>query len=404
MHHRNIRFRLYPKSPQKANLLCQCLGATRFVWNHFLAKNKKMMQAHRNDDSCPRPNTTFFSVGKEFIELRQQIDWMQKLPCAPIRYTLKYQADAWRECFKGSRGFPKFKSYDDVDSVTFPTGSFKLTGDGVHLAKIGQVVLSGDNPYTGCQAKSVVIKRQLDKFYATVCFEVPDEQVAKLENGVAIGIDMNVGQFATSDGEICSMPDTRDYEAKKRRYARQMSRRERGNHKKGIKPSNRYLKSRHRYNKACRKVKTIRSNWHHHQSRRIADHNQYAVVEALHTKAMTRSAKGDVDNPGKNVKAKSGLNRVILNTGWSGLKQKLAYKAELVEVNPKHTSQRCNVCGHIDKDNRKTQSKFVCVSCGHSDNADINAALNILALGTRAIGHGGRSGYRPVELSRKYAA
>ncbi len=145
-------------------------------------------------------------------------------------------------------------------------------------------------------------------------------------------------------------------------------------------------------------------NWHHQESRTIADQNQYAVVEQLNTKGMTQSAKGEMDNPGKNVKAKSGLNREILKTGWSAFKQKLAYKTEVVEVNPKNTSRMCHRCGHIDKDNRKTQSRFRCVRCGHSDNADINAALNILlALGTRAIGQGGRSGYRPVELLRRYA-
>lgn len=118
---------------------------------------------------------------------------------------------------------------------------------------------------------------------------------------------------------------------------------------------------------------------------------------------MTKSAKGDEENPGRNVNAKSGLNREILKTGWGELKQKLAYKMELVEVDPKNTSRRCHQCGHIDKDNRKQQAVFKCVARGHSDNADINAALNILALRTRAIGQGGRSGSRPDELSRGYA-
>ena len=60
MPHRNIRYRLYPKTRAKADLLNQCLGATRFVWNHFLAKNKTMMQAHRDDASNPLPSTSFF--------------------------------------------------------------------------------------------------------------------------------------------------------------------------------------------------------------------------------------------------------------------------------------------------------------------------------------------------------
>ncbi len=401
MNYRNIRYRLYPKTRTKADQLSQCLGATRFVWNHFLAKNREMMQAHRSDDSHPRPSTSFFSLGKEFIELRKQTDWLQKLPCAPIRYVLKYQADAWRECFKSNRGFPKFKSYGDVDSVTFPTGTFRLTGEDLHLQKIGQVVLSGNNPYPDGQAKAVVIKKQQHKFYAVVCYEIDEPE--RNCNGEVIGIDLNVGQFATSDGEIKCIPDLQKLESRHRRYQRQMSRRKKPYHKKGVKGSKRYYRAKDLCEKTSRKITNIRSNWHHPESRTIADQNQYAVVEKLNTKGMTQSAKGQMDNPGKNVKAKSGLNREILKTGWSAFKQKLAYKTEVIEVNPKNTSRMCHRCGHIDKDNRKTQSRFKCVSCGHSDNADINAALIILALGTRAIGQGGRSGYRPVELSRRYA-
>ena len=77
-------------------MLNQCLGATRFVWNHFLAKNKTMMQAHRDDASNPLPSTTFFSLGKEFTQLRKQLQWLDRLPYEPIRYILKYQADAWK--------------------------------------------------------------------------------------------------------------------------------------------------------------------------------------------------------------------------------------------------------------------------------------------------------------------
>ena len=389
MLHRNIRYRLYPKTRAKADLLNQCLGATRFVWNHFLAKNKTMMQAHRDDASNPLPSTTFFSLGKEFTQLRKQLEWLDRLPCAPIRYVLKYQADAWTQCFASTKGFPKFKSkhYHD-DSVTFPKGLFKFNGEWLFLTGIGNMQLSGSNPYTGCEVKQVVVKKERNKYYAIVCYAVDEAQLPKVDNGKVIGIDMNVGQFATSEGQIRHMPDLEKLQARLRRYQRMMARRQKPNHKQGIKPSNRYLKAQRRAKKTSVKIRHTRSNWHHQESRKIANGNQYGVVERLNTKGMTRSAKGTAENPGKQVKAKSGLNREILKTGWHGLKQKLAYKMEVVEVDPKHTSQKCHRCGYVDKDNRKTQSRFECVGCGHLDNADINAALNILALGTRAIGRG----------------
>ena len=79
MYNRSIRFRLYPKTQDKANRLKQCLGATRFVWNYFLAENRKMMEAHRADESKPRPQTTFFALGKEFTQLRQNTHWLGEL-------------------------------------------------------------------------------------------------------------------------------------------------------------------------------------------------------------------------------------------------------------------------------------------------------------------------------------
>ena len=113
-------------------------------------------------------------------------------------------------------------------------------------------------------------------------------------------------------------------------------------------------------------------------------------IEALKTRQMTKSAKGTQEKPGKNVKAKSGLNRVILGTGWGQLGKMLDYKvANVVRVNPRNTSITCHECGHVEKASRQTQAKFKCVQCGHENNADVNAALNILALGTGAAGRGG---------------
>ncbi|MYC61423.1 MAG: transposase, partial [Caldilineaceae bacterium SB0661_bin_34] len=99
-------------------------------------------------------------------------------------------------------------------------------------------------------------------------------------------------------------------------------------------------------------------------------------------KAMTRSAKGTVEEPGKNVKPKAGLNRGILNTGWGQLERNLDYKAGgVLKVDAAYTSQTCSSCGHISQGNRRTQATFKCVACGFKANADHNAALNILARG-----------------------
>ena len=101
---------------------------------------------------------------------------------------------------------------------------------------------------------------------------------------------------------------------------------------------------------------------------------------------MSKSAKGTKDNPGKNVKIKSGLNKAILDQGWSKFADQLKYKSHLQggsvdTVDPKYTSQTCSDCGNQSKENRTTQSSFECISCGFKADADVNAARNILAAG-----------------------
>ena len=130
-------------------------------------------------------------------------------------------------------------------------------------------------------------------------------------------------------------------------------------------------------------------------------------VEKLTTRGMTRSARGTTEEPGSNVKAKTGLNRVILAGGWHGLKAKLAYKCAVAEIDPAYTSLTCNACGHADKASRRSQAEFMCVACGHADDADLNAARNIMASGIGASARRGAfASVTPAtrETDRKLAA
>ncbi len=92
---------------------------------------------------------------------------------------------------------------------------------------------------------------------------------------------------------------------------------------------------------------------------------------------MTRSAQGSVDNPGKNVAQKRGLNRAILHSGWGRLERYMGYKTYTEKIDPRYTSQRCHNCGEVRKANRKSQSVYHGQECGTEKNADVNAALNI---------------------------
>ena len=114
----------------------------------------------------------------------------------------------------------------------------------------------------------------------------------------------------------------------------------------------------------------------------MADAAHTVVLEDLNIKAMTRSAMGTVETPGRNVRQKAGLNRGILKSNRGLLERQLAHKAGgPVQVDPADTSQTCAVCQHVDRANPKTQARFRCTACGHTANAEHNAARNILARG-----------------------
>ena len=251
-------------------------------------------------------------------------------------------------------------------------------GNRLYIPKIGWVKLSrqGGNPYEHCKPVRVVVKRVFGKWYCVVVYDVGE--VEKPDNGEAIGLDMNVRQVAASTGEIFWLPDTSRLEARRRRYQRAMSRRKRGSKRRSI--------AKRRAAKTGRRIAQIRHNFAHCVSRELADSSGTVVVEDLRVQAMTT----------KGGSHKRGLNREILATGWSQLRQMLDYKAaNVIAVNPAYTSQTCHECGTVDKRSRRSQSEFICVHCGHEGNADINAALNILASGTGAAGRGGGSSSWP---------
>lgn len=118
--------------------------------------------------------------------------------------------------------------------------------------------------------------------------------------------------------------------------------------------------------------------------------NDVIVIEDLRVKNMIGSAAGAIEQPGRNVAAKRGLNRAISNQAWATFRRRLTDKTTaagttLVAVNPANTSRRCNACGHTARDNRESQAVFHCTSCGRHANAD----HNILTAGQAVTGRRG---------------
>ena len=167
--------------------------------------------------------------------------------------------------------------------------------------------------------------------------------------------------------------------------------------------------------KTAAEIRGIRENWAHQTARAMARMAEIVGLESLTTKSMTSSAKGDEENPGKNVRQKAGLNRSILGAGWGALEKALEYKykrGEVVPINPRNTSRRCHQCGEINKAMTLNTRQWRCAACGTKHDRDKNAAMNIaqiacaeaktsdaiLARGHGAAARGGRS--PPLKFGR----
>ena len=214
---RSVTYRLLPGSRERARQLVQIAGACRFVWNEMLDQQEQLYAVARMCGSKP-PAPTFFTLGKAFTQLRRVTPWLQDMPYKLVRHSLKHQADAWRAFFRGQAGHPRFKSRYSNPAFTIPE-AVRIRDRKLAIPKLGWLRLQrrGGNPYPEGDPKSVAIKRVCGKWYAVVCYAIP--AVERPDNGEVVGVDMNAGQVATSEGEILHAPDTRRLEARLKRYS-----------------------------------------------------------------------------------------------------------------------------------------------------------------------------------------
>ena len=377
--HGTIRYRIHAGTADKYQGMYGLSGACRYVWNHYVGHLREEFQAYGEIKSY-----RWFTLGKYFTHLRKHnCPWLQTYSSSIVRLSLKPIQTAYAKFYRGDSGLPKFKSKWNSDP-SFPVYfglNAKMNGSWLHIRKIGYVKLIGENPYENAIPKSGAVKEENGKWYAYIAYAI--EAIKKPRLVKAAGLDRNDGQVALSDGRIFYAPDVERKERGQKNYQKMMARRHSPNRRQGIKPSNRCQKAKGLKRNFDLKIKHVNDNWNYGVSKTIANDYDVVYIEDLKTKNMTALGKGDTVNPDRNVKSKSGLNRVILNTGWHKLEQMLAYKMTVKKVPPHYTSQTCSCCGCKDRQNRISQSKYKCLKCGHSDNADINAAENILAFGNK---------------------
>jgi putative transposase len=388
------KYELMPNGEQQRQMR-RFAGSCRIVFNEALALQKAKYEAGEK-------KLGYAGLCKMLTDWRHGVPlpsgrvapWLREAPVHPLQQTLKDLERAYRNFFEKRADFPRFKKKGMKDSFRYPDPKQIKLEQGnsrVFLPKLGWLRYRMSREALG-EVRNATVSLSAGKWFVSIQTEREVEQSVP-EATTAVGIDMGVARFATlSDGTFYApLSSFRKHERRLARYQRAMSRKQ--------KFSNNWKKAKAEVQRMHARIGNARRDYLHKCSTTISKNHAMVCIEDLQVKNMSRSASGTADVPGKHVRAKSGLNKSILDQGWFEFRRQLDYKLQwnggwLIAVPPQNTSRTCPACGHVSAENRQTQARFACVECGFEENADVVGAINILARGHRvaACGETARSG------------
>ncbi|WP_149825564.1 RNA-guided endonuclease InsQ/TnpB family protein [Streptomyces tailanensis] len=391
------RFRMYPTSEQVSIMLDHCAHA-RYVWNLAVEQH-----SHWSQGRGAAPG--FAEQCRQLTEARRENEWLRAgnadvqqqalkdfTRAKNARFTSGFGEPTWRRKYvhEGFRviGTDRVAEFEADGSPKLNARGKQVMGRLVVVRKLNRRWAQVKVPGCGwvrfrlsrkgkgaCLPAAKTFRVTFRNGQWHIAFAVLPEPVDVPGTGEVIGIDRGVKiTAALSDGRKLNCPQLTVRErAQIRKHQRRAARAPKGSEAKTAE----YAKvARLKAREADR-----RKDWCEKTSTMLARAYGLVRFEKLNIKNMTRSAKGTVEQPGKRVRQKAALNRVILAQGWGLLRQRTEDKApgRGEDVPAPFTSWRCSACGWIEKKSRKSQADFVCVSCGFTCNADENAANNVAA-------------------------
>lgn len=380
---RAYKFRLIPTLKQ-AEQISQIAGSCRFIFNLALEQRNLLWDNGRK-------NISYVDQANELPALKKEVDWLSIPPAQCLQQALMDLNRAFINFFQGIAKHPVFKKKGDGDSFRFPDPTqfvirYLTRRIGViKLPKIGEIKFIKSRDIEG-RIRNVTVKKDGKDWNISINCEI-DLEVPE-NHGTQIGADRGIIQTISLSSNIgyaqedLSLPtdNIKNIEKRISHLQKVLSGK--------VKFSANWRKIKIKIGKLFKKITRIRHDFLHKISTKMTHNHSLIVLEDLKIKNMSKSAHGTMEDPGKNVSAKSGLNRSILRQGWFKFQTFLEYKSKwfgsyILYVPPHYTSQTCSQCSYRDSENRKSQSEFECIRCKYKDNADTNAAKNILTLGQR---------------------
>ncbi|AHX60232.1 transposase, IS891/IS1136/IS1341 [Aeromonas media WS] len=367
-----FKYELRPDGQQQLRMR-RFAGSCRFVFNKALALQQERFEQGEK-------KLGYAELCKQLTQWKSEDStaWLAETPSQPLQQTLKDLERAYTNFFAKRADFPRFKKKGLSDSFRYPQG-FKLdqANSRLFLPKLGWLRYRNSRDALGV-IKNITVSQSSGKWYAAI--QTEREVDVPVHQGTAVGLDMGIKRFVTlSDGSHKDPLNSFKAHEKALRKAQQaMSRK--------VRFSRNWKKAKARIQRIQTHIGSARRDYLHKISTAISKNHALVCVEDLQVRNMSKSAAGTTDTPGRNVRAKSGLNKAILDQGWGEFRRQLDYKlawngGHLIAVPPKNTSRTCPCCGHISADNRQTQATFECVECGFKENADLVGAINVLRAG-----------------------
>ncbi len=390
------RYRLYP-TPEQAEALLGAMGQCRWVWNQALGLRERTWRAQKH-------GVSYGTLSRYLTLARGEIPWLVAGSQDCQQQALRELCAAYGRAFKARRngarniGLPGFRSVKRSNwrTVRFTRNAHRIDEDGalVVTGVDGGIRVRWSRGLPSLPKSATITQDASGRWHASFAVEVNETRLPIARR--VVGIDLGVAcAYACSDGRI--EPNPRHFRQRQRALARSqrsLARKQRGS-------ANR-AKAKLRVARRHAQVADARRDWQHQRTTTLVRSHDVTCVETLAVKNLTASAKGTVEQPGRNVRQKAGLNRAILDVGWGAIVEMLDYKTvlygrELVKIDRFHpSSKQCSGCGHAKAKLALSERTYRCNACGLVLDRDVNAARNILAAGLadKQNACGGRA--RPV--------
>lgn len=377
------------------NILRQCAGKARFVFNWGLAEWK------RQYDAGEKPSA--YALKKHWYSIKdEQFPWVRETATVIEQEAFVNLGLAFTNFFRrvkqgGKPGYPKFKAYHHRQSFRF-IQNVTVEDDRIKLPVIGWLRLAEKGYIPAGRPKRATVSLNAGVWYVSVLYDVDIEPVET--TGEILGIDIGVKTaVVTSDGTFYENQHTlKKYEKKLARLQRELSRRK--------KRSQNWRKTKGKITRLHSKIGYTRNHTLHNITRDVTYGKRPSVVvlEDLSVSGMTAAAKTKPREDGSGYKRnrraqKAGLNRAILDVAFGELRRQIEYKADWAGIETViaerffASSKTCSNCEHIKADLTLNDRLYVCQNCGFSIDRDLNAAKNLAAYSERLMQSG-----LPVEL------